>query len=70
VLEVGPGTGNLTVRILETAKKVIAVEMDPRLSAELAKRVQGKYVRISFEVIRIDMFQLINTGIPLLFMKT
>ncbi|CAI2183126.1 18714_t:CDS:2 [Funneliformis geosporum] len=42
VLEVGPGTGNLTVRILETAKKVIAVEMDPRLSAELAKRVQGK----------------------------
>lgn len=30
VLEVGPGTGNLTVRILEKAKKVIAVELDPR----------------------------------------
>ena len=42
VLEVGPGTGNLTVRILETAKKVIAVETDPRLAAELVKRVQGK----------------------------
>ncbi|RGB28908.1 dimethyladenosine transferase [Rhizophagus diaphanus] len=42
VLEVGPGTGNLTVRILETAKKVVAVEMDPRLAAELVKRVQGK----------------------------
>lgn len=31
VLEVGPGTGNLTVRILEKAKKVIAVELDPRM---------------------------------------
>jgi 18S rRNA (adenine1779-N6/adenine1780-N6)-dimethyltransferase len=32
VLEVGPGTGNLTVRILEKAKKVIAVELDPRMA--------------------------------------
>ncbi|KAG2179949.1 hypothetical protein INT43_003736 [Umbelopsis isabellina] len=41
VLEIGPGTGNLTVRILAAAKKVVAVEMDPRLAAELQKRVQG-----------------------------
>ena len=42
VLEVGPGTGNLTVRILEQAKHVTAIEMDPRMAAELTKRVQGK----------------------------
>jgi len=42
VLEVGPGTGNLTVRILEKSKHVTAVEMDPRMAAELTKRVQGK----------------------------
>jgi 18S rRNA (adenine1779-N6/adenine1780-N6)-dimethyltransferase len=41
VLEIGPGTGNVTVEILERAKKTIAVEMDPRLAAELLKRVQG-----------------------------
>ncbi|KAG8828435.1 Dimethyladenosine transferase [Serendipita sp. 401] len=41
VLEVGPGTGNLTVRILEKVKHVTAVEMDPRMAAELVKRVQG-----------------------------
>ncbi|QRW08039.1 rRNA (adenine-N6,N6)-dimethyltransferase [Ceratobasidium sp. AG-Ba] len=41
VLEVGPGTGNLTVRILEKAKHVTAIEMDPRMAAELIKRVQG-----------------------------
>lgn len=41
VLEVGPGTGNLTVRILEKARKVYAVEMDPRMASELTKRVQS-----------------------------
>ncbi|OQN99818.1 hypothetical protein B0A48_14588 [Cryoendolithus antarcticus] len=41
VLEIGPGTGNLTARILEKAKKVIAVEQDPRMAAEVTKRFQG-----------------------------
>ena len=31
VLEIGPGTGNLTLRLLEKAKKVVAVEVDPRM---------------------------------------
>lgn len=42
VLEIGPGTGNMTVRMLEKAKKVIACEVDPRMVAELQKRVQVK----------------------------
>lgn len=41
VLEVGPGTGNLTTRILEKAKRVLAVEQDPRMAAELTKRFQA-----------------------------
>lgn len=44
VLEVGPGTGNLTVRILPACKSCTAIEMDPRMAAEVAKRVQGKCV--------------------------
>ncbi|CDO70436.1 hypothetical protein BN946_scf184999.g77 [Trametes cinnabarina] len=51
VLEVGPGTGNLTVRILEKAKHVTAVEMDPRMAAELTKRVQGKPEQRKLEII-------------------
>lgn len=31
VLEIGPGTGNLTNLLLQQAKKVIAVELDPRM---------------------------------------
>lgn len=41
VLEVGPGTGNMSVKIMEKAKKLIACEVDPRMAAELQKRVQG-----------------------------
>jgi len=41
VLEVGPGTGNMTVKLLEKAKNVVACEVDPRMVAELQKRVQG-----------------------------
>ena len=31
VLEIGPGTGNLTMKLLECAKRVIAVEVDHRM---------------------------------------
>ena len=61
VLEVGPGTGNLTVRILEQARKVIAVEMDPRMAAELAKRVQGKPEQKRLDIMLGDV---IKTELP------
>ncbi|KAH0562311.1 hypothetical protein GP486_002992 [Trichoglossum hirsutum] len=61
VLEVGPGTGNLTVKILEKAKKVIAVEMDPRMAAELTKRVQGKPEEKRLDVMLGDV---IKTELP------
>jgi 16S rRNA (adenine1518-N6/adenine1519-N6)-dimethyltransferase len=34
-LEIGPGLGSLTLAILEAAKSVIAVEIDPRLAEQL-----------------------------------
>ncbi|BDD63788.1 Dimethyladenosine transferase [Monascus purpureus] len=61
VLEIGPGTGNLTVKILEKAKKVIAVELDPRMAAELTKRVQGTPAQKRLEVILGDV---IKTDLP------
>mmetsp|Transcript_1542 Transcript_1542/g.2042 ORF Transcript_1542/g.2042 Transcript_1542/m.2042 type:complete len:304 (-) Transcript_1542:27-938(-) len=51
VLEIGPGTGNLTVRLLEKAKKVIAVEVDPRMIAELQKRVMGTEYASKLQII-------------------
>jgi 18S rRNA (adenine1779-N6/adenine1780-N6)-dimethyltransferase len=61
VLEVGPGTGNLTVRILERAKKCICVELDPRMAAEVTKRVQGTPEQKKLEVMLGDV---IKTELP------
>lgn len=58
VLEVGPGTGNLTTRILERAKKVIAVEQDPRMAAELTKRFQGTPAAKRLELILGDVIKM------------
>lgn len=41
ILEIGPGTGNLTKKLLEAGKKVIAVEIDARMVLELQRRFQG-----------------------------
>jgi 18S rRNA (adenine1779-N6/adenine1780-N6)-dimethyltransferase len=35
------GTGNLTMKLLERAKRVVAVELDPRMVLELTRRVQA-----------------------------
>lgn len=41
VFEIGPGTGVLTLRLLETAKKVVAYEIDGRMASEVRKRAMG-----------------------------
>ena len=51
VLEIGPGTGNMTVKILEKVKKVIACEVDPRMVAELQKRVQGTPMQSKLQIL-------------------
>ena len=57
VLEIGPGTGNLTMALLEKAKKVIAIEIDPRMVAEITKRVRTSPYSKNFEVICGDVLQ-------------
>lgn len=42
ILEIGGGTGNLTMKMLPKAKKVVVYEKDPRLASELVKKVNDK----------------------------
>ena len=39
VLEIGPGIGSLTLALLETGARVVAVEIDPRLAQRLPRTV-------------------------------
>ncbi|PXF45186.1 putative dimethyladenosine transferase [Gracilariopsis chorda] len=57
VLEVGPGTGNLTVKILERCKKLVAYEIDPRMIVEVYKRVQSTPVESKLQVIQGDVLK-------------
>ncbi|KAJ7558851.1 hypothetical protein O6H91_04G058600 [Diphasiastrum complanatum] len=61
VLEIGPGTGNLTMKLLEVVKKVIAVELDPRMVLELQRRVQGTSYSSHLQVIQGD---ILKTQLP------
>lgn len=62
ILEIGPGTGNMTVKILEKAKKVIACEIDPRLVSELQKRVQGTPMQAKLQILVGDVLK--NPELP------
>jgi len=48
----------VTVRALEKAKKVIAIELDPRMGAEVTKRVQGTPLAKKLEVILGDVIKM------------
>lgn len=58
VLEIGPGTGNMTMKLLEQSKRVIAVEYDPRMVSELSKRVQGTDKATHLQIIHGDFMKV------------
>lgn len=71
ILEIGPGTGNLTLKLLEVANKVVAVEIDKRMVDILANRVaeHGFDDRLSIickDALRTEFppFDLVVANIP------
>ena len=57
VLEIGPGTGNLTELLLNKEIDLIAVELDRELLEPLRKRFQssGKFKLIESDIIKLDL---------------
>ncbi|PON99545.1 Ribosomal RNA adenine dimethylase [Trema orientale] len=71
VLEIGPGTGNLTMKLLEVANKVVAIEIDGRMVEILQKRALHTGSEDRLNVIRKDalkmefpQFDLVVANIP------
>jgi len=58
-VQVGPGTGNLTIKMLPKVKKVLAFEIDQRMVAEVIKRARNAGMENKLEVIVGD---IIKTG--------
>lgn len=62
VLEVGPGTGALTARLLDAAERVIAIERDRDLAAFLREEFAGEVAAGELEVITGDALSVSLPG--------
>lgn len=60
VLEVGPGLGTLTKKLLERGAQVVAVEFDADLASQLPARVQSD----ALKVVHQDILQFDLTSLP------
>ena len=62
VIEVGPGVGVLTNELCKVAKKVVAIELDPRLPEILKKTLadHDNVKVVSGDVMKIDLHKLIE----------
>jgi 16S rRNA (adenine1518-N6/adenine1519-N6)-dimethyltransferase len=66
VLEVGPGLGSLTLGLLATGARVVAVEIDPVLAERLPKTVaeRGPEAAERLTVIEADALRVTNAELP------
>ena len=58
VVEIGPGLGSLTLGLLEVAKRVVAVEIDPKLASELEATVAKRAPGVDFTLVRGDAMKV------------
>ena len=61
VLEIGPGTGNLTSYILKkNPKKIFVIEKDNKLSIDLKNKFNNQLIIINDDVLKVDENNLSN----------
>ncbi len=58
VLEIGPGLGSLTLGLLEVARSVTAVEIDPVLAERLQRTVEERLPDTQLRVLTLDALAL------------
>lgn len=62
VIEIGPGLGTLTQKLLEKAKKVIAIELDSKMITILTERfaLYNNFELLKNDVLKVDLKELIQ----------
>ncbi len=64
VLEVGPGLGSLTLGLLAAVRRVVAVEIDPRLAAALPATVAARRLDLADRLVVLAADALTLTELP------
>ena len=64
IIEIGPGLGSLTSPLLETAGKVICIELDPKMVTILNDRfsLYENFELINEDVLKVDLNKLIESN--------
>lgn len=62
VIEIGPGLGTLTRKLLEKAKKVICIELDKRMVSILNDRfsLYNNFELINDDILKVNLKEIIN----------
>lgn len=62
VIEIGPGLGTLTQKLVEKAKKVIAIELDSKMITILTERfaLYNNFELLKNDVLKVDLKELIQ----------
>ena len=65
VIEIGPGLGTLTSKLLEEAGKVIAIELDEKMLKVLNDRfsLYNNFVLINNDVLKVDLNKIIEENL-------
>jgi 16S rRNA (adenine1518-N6/adenine1519-N6)-dimethyltransferase len=61
-LEIGPGRGALTLPLAARAARVVAVELDPRLAADLRARAPANVQLVEGDALEVDLRGLVPAG--------
>jgi len=61
-LEIGPGTGALTLPLAARAREVVAVELDSTLAGRLAERAPGNVRIVRGDGLAVDLAALVPAG--------
>ena len=64
-LEIGPGTGVLTLRLAPRVSRLIAIEIDRDLIADLSPRLPANASIVAADVLEADLPSLLSLADPL-----
>ncbi len=67
VIEIGPGLGTLTSKLLEKARRVIAIELDEKMIKILTDRFKlyNNFTLINEDILKVNLKQLISNNIEI-----
>ena len=62
IIEIGPGLGSLTAKLVETANKVVAIELDDNMIHVLSERfsLYNNFYLIHDDVLKVNLHELIK----------